>query len=95
MGLNNSGMRVRFPVGTRDFPSSKNVQTDSGSHPVPIKWVPEASFAGVKGPDREGDHSLPSSAEVKNVWSYSSAFSRPYTFMAWWLIKYRDFNLKS
>jgi len=26
----------------------------------------------VKGPDREVDHSPPSSSEVKNAWSYTS-----------------------
>jgi hypothetical protein len=43
---------------------------------------------GVKQPGRETDHSPPSSAEVKNVWSYTSA--PQYTFMAWCLVKHRD-----
>jgi hypothetical protein len=30
------------------------------------------SFPGVKRPGREADHSPPSSAEVKNTWSYTS-----------------------
>jgi hypothetical protein len=30
------------------------------------------SFLGVKRPGRETDHSSPSSAEVKNAWSYTS-----------------------
>jgi hypothetical protein len=30
------------------------------------------SFLGVKRPGREADHSPPSSAEVKNEWSYTS-----------------------
>ena len=30
------------------------------------------SFSGVKRPGREADHSPPSSAEVKNEWSYAS-----------------------
>jgi hypothetical protein len=30
------------------------------------------SFPGVKRPGREADHSPPSSAEVKNSWSYTS-----------------------
>jgi hypothetical protein len=33
----------------------------------PIRWVP-----GVKRPGRVADHSPPSSAEVKNTWSYTS-----------------------
>jgi hypothetical protein len=38
----------------------------------PIQWVPEAFSLGVKRPGREADHSPPSSAEVKNVWGYTS-----------------------
>jgi hypothetical protein len=38
----------------------------------PIQWVPWAFTPKVKRPGREADHSLPSSAEIKNVWSYTS-----------------------
>jgi hypothetical protein len=38
----------------------------------PIQWVPGAFSLGVKRPGREADHSPPSSAEVKNVWRYTS-----------------------
>jgi hypothetical protein len=38
----------------------------------PIQWVPEALSLGVKRPGCEADHSLPSSAEVKVVWCYTS-----------------------
>jgi hypothetical protein len=41
------------------------------THP-PIQWVPGALSLGVKRPKREADHSPPSSAEVKNAWSYTS-----------------------
>jgi hypothetical protein len=37
-----------------------------------IQWVTGALSVGVKWPGREADHSLPSSAEVKNAWSYTS-----------------------
>jgi hypothetical protein len=37
-----------------------------------IQWVAGALFLGVKRPGREADHSPPSSAEVKNAWSYTS-----------------------
>jgi hypothetical protein len=43
---------------------------------------------GVKQPGHAIDHSLPSSAEVKNVWSYT--FTPPYLFMVWYLVKHRD-----
>jgi hypothetical protein len=44
---------------------------------------------GIKWPGREADHSPPSSAEVKNAWSYTSTPSQ-YVFMAWCLFKHRD-----
>jgi hypothetical protein len=39
-------------------------------------------------PKREADHSPPSGAEVKNVWSYTS--TPQYVFMAWCLLKHKD-----
>jgi hypothetical protein len=38
----------------------------------PIQWVPGALSLGVKRPEREADHSPPSSVEAKNAWSYTS-----------------------
>jgi len=49
---------------------------------------PGAPSSGVKLPGHEVDDSLPSSAEVKNVWSYTS--TPPYVFTAWCLVKHRD-----
>jgi hypothetical protein len=43
-----------------------------GSTQPPIQWIPVAPSLGVKRPGREADHSPPSSAEVKNAWSYTS-----------------------
>jgi hypothetical protein len=37
-----------------------------------IQWVLGAISLGVKRPGSEADHSLPSNAEVKNAWSYTS-----------------------
>jgi hypothetical protein len=37
----------------------------------PIQWVPGTLSLGVKRPGLEADHSPPSSAEVKNAWSYT------------------------
>jgi hypothetical protein len=37
-----------------------------------IQWVPATLSLGVKRPGREADHSPQSSAEFKNVWSYTS-----------------------
>jgi hypothetical protein len=50
----------------------------------PLQWVPGDLSKGVKRPRREADHS-PSSAEVKNEWSYTS--TPQYTFMAWCSVK--------
>jgi hypothetical protein len=52
----------------------------------PIQRVPEALSLGIKRPEREADHSLPSSAEVKNAWIYTSI--PRYVFMAWCLVKH-------
>jgi hypothetical protein len=50
--------------------------------------VPGAVFLGVKQPWHEADHSPPSSAEIKNVWSISPL--PQYVFMVWCLVKHRD-----
>jgi hypothetical protein len=41
------------------------------THP-PIQWAPGSLSLEVKRPLREAHHSPPSSAEVKNAWSYTS-----------------------
>jgi hypothetical protein len=43
-----------------------------GSTQPPIQWVLGALSLGAKRPGREADHTPPSSAEVKNAWSYTS-----------------------
>jgi hypothetical protein len=48
--------------------------------------MPEVPSLGVKMPGREADHSPPSSAEVKNVWSYNS--TPPFFFMEWCVVKH-------
>jgi hypothetical protein len=54
----------------------------------PVRWVPGALSLGMRRPVREADHPTPSSAEVKNAWSYNS--TPQYAFMAWCLVKHRD-----
>jgi hypothetical protein len=51
----------------------------------PFQWVPGALPLGVKGTGHEADHSSPISAEVKNVWRYTSI--PHYAFMAWYSVK--------
>jgi hypothetical protein len=53
----------------------------------PIQWVTGALSLGIKRPGREADHSPPSSAKVKNAWSYTSA--PRYALMAWCSVKAR------
>jgi hypothetical protein len=45
---------------------------------------------GIKRKGREADYSLPSSAEVKNAWSYIS--TPQYDFFSWCLIKQIRFH---
>jgi hypothetical protein len=45
-----------------------------------IQWVPETLSPGENRPGREAERSPPSTAEVKNAWSYTS--THPYTFIA-------------
>jgi hypothetical protein len=52
---------------------------------APNPMVTGALSLGVKRPGRESDHSSPSSAEVKNTWSYTSITL--YVFMEWCLMK--------
>jgi hypothetical protein len=53
----------------------------------PIQWLPAALYRGVKRPGREADHSPPSSAKVKNVWSYT--FTSQYGFKVWCTVEKR------
>jgi hypothetical protein len=57
------------------------------THP-PIEWVTAALYVGLKRQGREANHPPPSSAEVKNKWSYTSI--PQYVFRSWCLIKHRD-----
>jgi hypothetical protein len=63
-------------------------RTALGPTKPPIQWVPGALSLGVKQLRHEADHSPPSSAEVENVWSYTS--TPQCVFIAWCLVKHRD-----
>jgi hypothetical protein len=73
-GLDDRGVGVRVPIGSRIF-SKRSVQTGSGAHPASYPMG-----TGVKRQGREADHSLPTSAEVKKTWIYTSI--PLYVFMA-------------
>jgi hypothetical protein len=82
---------VRFLQSPSDFahstfPSSEHrVQTGSGAHAASYPRVPGSLSLEIKWPRCEADHSPPSSAEVKNAWSYTS--SRQYAFVMWCSVK--------
>jgi hypothetical protein len=72
VGLRAGWSGVRILVGARNFSPHHRVQTGPGAHPASYPMGTTGSFPGVKLPVRESDHSPPSSAEVKNAWSYTS-----------------------
>jgi len=43
-----------------------------------IQWESEVLSAGTEWPGREADHSPPSSAEVRNAWSYTFTSPPPW-----------------
>jgi hypothetical protein len=70
-----------IPGGGREFFSS----------PPRPEWLwdpPSLLSLRIKQPEHEAYHSPPSSAVVKNAWSYTS--TPQYVFMAWRLVKHRD-----
>jgi hypothetical protein len=66
-GLDDRAIRVRSPAGAKDFSSSPCVQTGSGVHLASCTMGTGGLFPGGKArPERDADHSPPSSAEVVN-----------------------------
>jgi len=73
-----------WTIGVRSFDSRRglgNFLFTTASRPALghfqpfIKLVPGSLSLGIKRPGLEANHSLPSSAEVKNVWDYTSTSS--------------------
>jgi hypothetical protein len=65
--LDDRAIEVRSPAEAKDFCSSLCVQTGSGAHPASCTMGAGGPFPGAKArPGRDGDHSPPCSAEVKN-----------------------------
>jgi hypothetical protein len=82
-GLDYRGLELRPPPPLRRFKNflfTTSPRPTLGSTQPPIQWVPVTLSPGVKRPGREADHSLPTSAEVKKIWIYTSI--PPYAFMA-------------
>jgi hypothetical protein len=79
-GLDGREVGVRVPLGARFFLLSTSSRPVLGPTKPPIQWVPGALSLALKRPGREADHSLPTNAEVKKTWIYTSTPS--YAFMA-------------
>jgi hypothetical protein len=76
--------RGSIPGRGRDSFLCHRVQADSGSHLASYSM----GTVGLFPWGSEADHSPPSSAKVKNTWSYTS--TPPHVLMAWCLIKHSD-----
>jgi hypothetical protein len=76
---------VRFEAGAGVYSPRHRVQTGSRAHPASYPMTTVVLSSEVKRQEREAGHSPPSSAEVKNGWSYTS--TPPYVFLEWCLIK--------
>jgi hypothetical protein len=70
--MDDRGSKVRFPTELGIFLFTTASRMSLGSTQPPILWVPVALSLDVKQPGCEADHPPPSSAEVKNAWSYTS-----------------------
>jgi hypothetical protein len=64
--------RSSSPITVKNFPFSTSSRPALGPIQPPIKWVLGALSPGVKRQRRETDHSLPTSAEVKEMWIYTT-----------------------
>jgi hypothetical protein len=60
------------PGRVKKFSLLHIVQTGSGVQPTSYKMGTRGSFPEVKRQEREADHSPPTSAEVKKIWTYTS-----------------------
>jgi hypothetical protein len=66
-GLDDRAIGVRSPAEAKDFPLASVSRPALGPTQPPVQWVPGVLSPGVKArPERDADHSPPSSAEVEN-----------------------------
>ena len=62
-----------MPLGTRDFLLSKISCLDLLTTQPPVQWVQGALSSGVKWAGYEVDSATPSSAQIKNEMSHTTA----------------------
>jgi hypothetical protein len=79
-GLDDQGVRIRIPAGTRIFSSPCRPDRLWDLPSLPCDEYRGFSHLGVKRLGREADHSSPTCAKVKKTWIYTSTL--PYVFMA-------------
>jgi hypothetical protein len=68
-GLDSQGVGVRVPVGGKNFHFSMSSRLALGPTQPPIQWVSGDLSPWIRRLGREADHSPPTSAEVKEIWS--------------------------
>jgi hypothetical protein len=68
-GMNDRAVGIRGLIGLRIVSSTRCPDRLWGSPKPSLHCVTTAISPGVKRPGREADHSLPTSAEVKKIWS--------------------------
>jgi hypothetical protein len=78
-GMDDQGVGVRVPVGSRIFSSPRRPDRIWGPLNLLSNWY-RGSFAGVQRPGCEAYNSPPASTEGKKMWIYTS--TPPYVFMA-------------
>jgi hypothetical protein len=79
-GLDDRGVGVPSPGRVKNFLFSMSSRPALESTQPPIQWVPGALSPWVERPGREADHSPPTSAEVNEMWIYTS--TPLYAFMS-------------
>jgi hypothetical protein len=79
-GLDGRGVEVRVPVEERFFSSPRRPDRLWSPPSLLSSGYRELFPWGLKRPGREADHSLPTSAEIKNMWNHPPS---PSTTTSW------------
>jgi hypothetical protein len=87
--LNNRGVGVPSPSRVKNVLFFMFSRPAVGPTQPPIQWVMGALSLRVQGQGCEADHSHPTSAEVKKMWTYTSTPHMP-SWRSASLVKHRD-----